>query len=85
MTYRARAVVGVLRAYQRVLSPTLGSRCRYYPSCSEYAVQAVELHGPARGLYLGLRRVGRCHPLRPGGSDEVPQRFTWRVSRRVGT
>jgi len=63
---------GLIRAYQRTLSPLLGPRCRFYPSCSQYTFEAVEVHGVAYGLWLGLRRLARCHPLHPGGVDPVP-------------
>jgi hypothetical protein len=62
----------LIRVYQRTLSPLLGPRCRFYPSCSQYMLEAVEIHGVARGAWLGLRRIGRCHPLHPGGVDPVP-------------
>jgi uncharacterized protein len=61
-----------IRLYQRLLSPLLGPRCRFYPSCSHYTLQALELHGPWRGTWLGARRLCRCHPLNPGGYDPVP-------------
>ena len=64
----------LIRLYQRALSPLLGPRCRYYPSCSQYALEALEEHGLLRGLWLALKRIGRCHPLHPGGFDPVPQR-----------
>ena len=65
-------LLAVLRAYKRWLSPLLGPRCRFVPSCSEYAMQAIALHGAARGGWLAAKRVGRCHPLHPGGHDPVP-------------
>lgn len=74
----ARALVAPIRLYQRLISPLLGPRCRFYPSCSEYAVGSILAHGPLRGLYLGIRRLLRCHPWNPGGFDEVPGRFSWR-------
>ena len=64
----------LIRLYQRALSPLLGPRCRYYPSCSQYALEALEEHGLLRGLWLALKRIGRCHPLHPGGFDPVPPR-----------
>lgn len=61
-----------LRAYRYVLSPMLGRNCRFVPSCSEYAIEAVERHGALHGAWLALRRVGRCHPFSAGGYDPVP-------------
>lgn len=78
MDHVARVLVGPIRAYQRVISPLLGPRCRFYPSCSEYAVQSIQRHGPLQGLYLAARRILRCHPWNAGGVDRVPERFTWR-------
>lgn len=74
----SRALVAPIRLYQRIISPLLGPRCRFYPSCSEYAARAILRHGPFRGAYLGLRRLVRCHPWNPGGVDHVPDRFSWR-------
>lgn len=62
----------LLRCYKLVISPWLGDRCRFYPSCSDYAREAIQTHGSARGTYLALRRVCRCHPFHPGGHDPVP-------------
>ena len=67
-----RLLVGLLRGYQYAISPVLGRSCRYYPSCSEYAVEAVEKHGALKGGWLGVKRVCRCHPWHPGGYDPVP-------------
>ena len=78
MSYVARVVVAPIRLYQRLVSPLLGARCRFHPSCSEYAAQAVLRFGPLRGLYLGLRRLARCHPWSAGGIDDVPDVFAWR-------
>ena len=63
---------GLIRLYQWTLSPLLGPRCRYLPSCSDYAREAIHLHGPARGSWLALRRICRCHPLGGSGLDPVP-------------
>ena len=70
----AKAIGLLIQAYQRLLSPLLGPRCRFYPSCSQYTLEAVRIHGVARGLWLGARRLVRCHPLHPGGIDPVPKR-----------
>jgi len=61
-----------VRAYQVGLSPLLPASCRYYPSCSMYAIEALEKHGAARGGWLAARRILRCHPFRAGGFDPVP-------------
>lgn len=79
MTYMARALVAPIRLYQRLISPLLGARCRFEPSCSEYAARSILRHGPIRGLYLSVRRLVRCHPWSPGGFDDVPQVFSWRI------
>ena len=65
-------LLALLRAYQYVLRPMLGNNCRFYPSCSDYAREAIEQYGPLRGVWLAIRRVGRCHPYHPGGFDPVP-------------
>ncbi len=65
-------VVGLIHFYQRWISPMLGPRCRFYPSCSVYAATAIERHGLARGSWLAVRRIARCHPFHPGGVDHVP-------------
>jgi putative membrane protein insertion efficiency factor len=67
-----RLLVWVVRAYQLLLSPMLGQNCRFYPSCSNYAIEAIHTHGAARGSYLAARRVCRCHPWNEGGADPVP-------------
>jgi hypothetical protein len=67
-----RAAVAGIRLYQITLSPYLGRQCRFHPTCSEYAREALEHHGLIRGSWLGLRRLGRCHPFHPGGVDLVP-------------
>jgi putative membrane protein insertion efficiency factor len=68
----ARALLAALTLYRRAVSPLLGPRCRFAPSCSAYAVEAVSEHGAARGSWLALRRLARCHPFHPGGHDPVP-------------
>ena len=65
-------LVAVVRGYQMILSPLLPAACRYYPSCSAYAIEALERHGALRGTWLAMRRIARCNPFRPGGFDPVP-------------
>ena len=67
-----KVLIVLIRGYQLFISPFLGNHCRFYPSCSHYTVEAIETHGPIRGLYLGLRRLSKCHPWHPGGFDPVP-------------
>ena len=68
----ARVLVTIIRAYQRWLSPLKPPSCRYRPTCSQYALEAVTRYGAARGMWLAARRVARCHPLARGGYDPVP-------------
>jgi putative membrane protein insertion efficiency factor len=68
----ARFLRALIAAYRYLLSPMLGRSCRFFPSCSEYAMEALERHGALRGSWLALRRIARCHPWHPGGYDPVP-------------
>ncbi len=68
----ARALVVLVRFYQRFIGPGLPAACRFHPSCSTYAVEALQRHGAGRGGWLTIRRLGRCHPFHPGGIDPVP-------------
>jgi uncharacterized protein len=68
----ARLLLLLVRGYQLVVSPWIAPRCRFYPSCSTYAVTALRRHGALRGSWLAVRRLGRCHPWNPGGVDHVP-------------
>jgi uncharacterized protein len=66
------ALIALLRFYKVAVSPLLGNRCRFYPSCSDYAREAIQYHGAAHGTYLAVKRLCRCHPLSAGGVDLVP-------------
>lgn len=71
-SFPRRCVRGLIRGYQVAISPLLGNRCRFHPSCSHYALEAVERFGVLKGTWLAVRRLGRCHPFHPGGVDPVP-------------
>lgn len=71
-TITSKMLVAPIRGYQLLISPLLGPRCRFFPSCSSYAIEAIERHGVVRGGGLALKRISRCHPLNPGGVDLVP-------------
>ena len=75
----ARLAVFLIRGYQLLLSPIVGGGCRFAPSCSAYAVEAIQTHGAGRGVWLAMRRVGRCHPFGGHGYDPVPARDALRV------
>lgn len=67
-----KLLLGLIRFYQLFVSPFLGQNCRFYPSCSAYAEEAIRTHGAVKGLAYSVRRIGRCHPWNPGGYDPVP-------------
>jgi putative membrane protein insertion efficiency factor len=69
-------LLAILRLYQGFLSPLMPSACKFYPTCSRYAYEAIEHHGARRGSWLALRRLLRCRPFSPGGIDPVPERLT---------
>lgn len=68
----SKLLQSIIRAYQVLLSPFLGNHCRFTPSCSRYAIEAIEKHGSFRGTWLAVKRIARCHPLCDGGYDPVP-------------
>ena len=72
--------LGAIRLYQILLSPLLGPTCRFAPSCSQYTYEAIQNHGLARGLFLGVKRLARCHPFHPGGYDPVPKHSVEKLS-----
>ena len=65
-------LIGLIKVYQYLFSPWLGQHCRFHPSCSNYAMEAIKVHGPLGGSWLAVRRLGRCHPWHAGGYDPVP-------------
>jgi putative membrane protein insertion efficiency factor len=73
----ALVLIAPIKLYQVALSPALGARCKYHPSCSRYAEGALHVHGPGKGLLLGSWRLLRCNPLSKGGVDPVPERCRW--------
>lgn len=72
--------VALLHAYRTVISPLYGDVCRYYPSCSAYALQAIQIHGVVIGSVMGIRRILRCHPWAAGGIDDVPAKKNFRYA-----
>ncbi|HZS52781.1 MAG TPA: membrane protein insertion efficiency factor YidD [Bryobacteraceae bacterium] len=66
-----KIIIGALRGYKLLISPLLPSACRFYPTCSEYMLDAVKKHGVLKGIWMGLKRLGRCHPFHAGGYDPV--------------
>lgn len=68
----SKLLMGAVRFYQKFISPGLPPSCRFYPTCSEYTLQAIAKYGALKGTWLGIKRVGRCHPFHPGGYDPVP-------------
>lgn len=80
----ARALIMPVLGYRRFISPLLPPACRFHPSCSQYALEALQVHGAARGSWLAVRRLARCHPFNPGGYDPVPGRVTVTPARPQG-
>ena len=67
-----KLLIGPIRLYQWAISPAFPKRCRFHPTCSQYAVEAIDKHGALRGSWLALKRIAKCHPFHPGGVDPVP-------------
>jgi putative membrane protein insertion efficiency factor len=71
-SFLSKPLIWIFRGYQLVISPLLPPSCRFYPSCSCYAIEALQRHGAFKGTWLAMRRIARCHPWNPGGHDPVP-------------
>lgn len=72
MPMMKKVLIKSIRGYQYLLSPLVGHQCRFFPTCSEYAIAAVEKYGSAKGTFLAIKRIVKCHPFHPGGIDHVP-------------
>jgi putative membrane protein insertion efficiency factor len=79
----AKVLVALIRLYQLMLSPLFGGACRFLPSCSAYAIEAIQVHGALRGSVLAARRLSRCHPLGRSGVDPVPLPRSSNLGRRI--
>ncbi len=82
--FASEALILLVRAYQIVLSPIMGGACRFEPSCSNYMIESLRVHGPIKGTLLGLWRILRCHPFGAHGYDPVPPRGRWRSEVELG-
>lgn len=69
-----RLLIGIIKGYQFLLSPLIGQNCRFHPTCSHYAIEAINEHGVLKGGYLSVRRIIKCHPFNEGGHDPVPKK-----------
>ncbi|MEM2936388.1 MAG: membrane protein insertion efficiency factor YidD [Candidatus Bathyarchaeia archaeon] len=74
MNVASRTMITFIRAYQKLISSWMPPRCRFYPSCSQYTAQAIEAYGPLKGMWLGVKRISRCHPWNEGGFDPLPEK-----------
>ncbi len=73
----------IIRIYRYLISPLLGPRCRFYPSCSSYAEEAIKVHGVVKGSWLATKRICRCHPFNEGGVDPVPEKLTKKLAEKT--
>lgn len=78
MSFIGRGLIVLVRGYQRFISPLFQPSCRYYPTCSSYMIKAIQVHGAAKGLLMGISRILRCQPFARGGIDYVPVKFSLR-------
>lgn len=74
MSVIKKGCIALIKLYQSIISPLIGPRCRFYPTCSEYAVQAIQSYGILQGAWLTIKRLSKCHPFHPGGIDTIPRR-----------
>ena len=78
-----KVIIASIKGYQKGISPLFQPSCRYYPTCSQYAIEAIEKHGAIKGTVMGTARILRCHPFIKGGYDPVPKKFTLRKNREI--
>lgn len=76
LSFLSNIAIKLLRIYQLIISPLIGPSCRFYPSCSQYSIQAFEHHGLVKGFYLSIKRLSKCHPGNDGGIDEIDKTIT---------
>ncbi|MDO4429981.1 MAG: membrane protein insertion efficiency factor YidD [Lonepinella koalarum] len=74
-SFSTKTLIGLIRLYQLAISPLIGPRCRFTPTCSCYGIEALKTHGAVKGSWLTLKRILKCHPLHPGGDDPVPPKL----------
>ncbi|OKP90135.1 membrane protein insertion efficiency factor YidD [Paenibacillus sp. P32E] len=79
-----KTIQAPIRVYRKFISPIKPATCRFYPTCSAYALEAIEVHGPVKGSWLAAKRIARCHPFHPGGLDPVPPREERPNGGRIG-
>ena len=70
-----KGLILLIKTYKKLISPLLGNNCRFYPTCSEYTMESVKKFGVVKGIFLGIKRIIKCHPFNPGGTDLVPDKF----------